>query len=107
MTSKKSIDQTFPKAFTLTAGVASTPAGHGPAQAGISIRRSQLCDPHRQARRLVELYLSDKVLDIIDQYCPLYALPFDPDPRHELHPPDRTQRHPRHHPAPKHRRMAV
>jgi TetR/AcrR family transcriptional regulator, transcriptional repressor for nem operon len=34
-------------------------------------------DPPRAARRLVELYLSDAVLDDIDQQCPLIALPSD------------------------------
>jgi TetR/AcrR family transcriptional repressor of nem operon len=33
--------------------------------------------PKRAARRLVELYLSDDVLDDIDQHCPLIALPSD------------------------------
>ena len=34
-------------------------------------------DPRRLARMLVELYLSDDVLDDIDLHCPLYALPSD------------------------------
>lgn len=33
--------------------------------------------PKRAARRLVELYLSDAVLNDIDQHCPLFALPSD------------------------------
>jgi TetR/AcrR family transcriptional repressor of nem operon len=33
--------------------------------------------PRRLARMLIELYLSDEVLDDIDQQCPLYALPND------------------------------
>jgi len=33
--------------------------------------------PRRLARMLVELYLSDEILDDIDQQCPLYALPSD------------------------------
>jgi AcrR family transcriptional regulator len=37
----------------------------------------QLRDPRRLARMLVELYLSDEVLDNIDLHCPLYALPSD------------------------------
>ncbi len=34
-------------------------------------------DAHELARRLVELYLSDQVLEDIDSHCPLYALPGD------------------------------
>jgi AcrR family transcriptional regulator len=34
-------------------------------------------DPRTLARRLVNLYLSDEVLDDVDQQCPLYALPSD------------------------------
>ena len=37
----------------------------------------QLRDPRRLARRLVELYWSDEVLENIDLHCPLYALPAD------------------------------
>lgn len=37
----------------------------------------QLRDPRRLARMLVELYLSDEVLENIDLHCPLYALPAD------------------------------
>ena len=33
--------------------------------------------PKQAARRLVELYLSDAVLNDIDQHCPLFALPSD------------------------------
>jgi AcrR family transcriptional regulator len=36
-----------------------------------------LHDPRGLARMLVELYLSDEVLDNIDLHCPLYALPSD------------------------------
>jgi AcrR family transcriptional regulator len=38
---------------------------------------SRLDDPRRLARMLVELYLSDEVLDNVDLHCPLYALPSD------------------------------
>lgn len=34
-------------------------------------------DPGHAARRLVELYLSDAVLDDVDQHCPLIAVPSD------------------------------
>ncbi|RAO75875.1 hypothetical protein CA260_17760 [Dyella jiangningensis] len=34
-------------------------------------------DPKRMARMLVDLYLSDEVLENIDLHCPLYALPSD------------------------------
>lgn len=34
-------------------------------------------DARELARRLVNLYLSDKVLEDIDNHCPLYALPGD------------------------------
>jgi AcrR family transcriptional regulator len=34
-------------------------------------------EPAEMARRLVNLYLSDKVLDDIENHCPLYALPGD------------------------------
>jgi AcrR family transcriptional regulator len=37
----------------------------------------QLRDPRRLARMLVELYLSDEVLENVDLHCPLYALPAD------------------------------
>ncbi|MFC5437196.1 TetR/AcrR family transcriptional regulator [Rhodanobacter umsongensis] len=37
----------------------------------------RLRDPRRLARMLVELYLSDDVLDNVDLHCPLYALPSD------------------------------
>ena len=33
--------------------------------------------PKQAARRLVELYLSDDVLDDVDQHCPLVAVPSD------------------------------
>jgi AcrR family transcriptional regulator len=36
-----------------------------------------MIDPQRLARMLVDLYLSDEVLDNIDLHCPLYALPAD------------------------------
>ena len=34
-------------------------------------------NPHKLARMLVDLYLSDEVLDNPDLHCPLYALPAD------------------------------
>lgn len=34
-------------------------------------------DPHRLARTLIDLYLSDEVLDNVELHCPLYALPAD------------------------------
>ncbi len=34
-------------------------------------------DPKKLARMLVDLYLSDEVLDNMDLHCPLYALPAD------------------------------
>ena len=34
-------------------------------------------EPREMARRLVNLYLSDKVLEDIENHCPLYALPGD------------------------------
>lgn len=34
-------------------------------------------DPCKLARMLIDLYLSDEVLDDMDQHCPLYALPAD------------------------------
>lgn len=34
-------------------------------------------DPGRLARMLVDLYLSDRVFDNVDDHCPLYALPSD------------------------------
>ncbi|AKU93576.1 Transcriptional regulator, TetR family [Labilithrix luteola] len=34
-------------------------------------------EPERLARMLVDLYLSDEVLDDPDKHCPLYALPSD------------------------------
>lgn len=34
-------------------------------------------DPQRLARMLVDLYLSDEVLENVDLHCPLYALPSD------------------------------
>lgn len=34
-------------------------------------------DPRQLATMLVDLYLSDEVLDDIDMHCPLYALPSD------------------------------
>jgi TetR/AcrR family transcriptional regulator, transcriptional repressor for nem operon len=41
-------------------------------ESGVSID-----DPRRLARMLVDLYLSDEVLNNIDMHCPLYALPSD------------------------------
>jgi TetR/AcrR family transcriptional repressor of nem operon len=40
-------------------------------------KRAQAQAPRQAARRLVELYLSDAVLDDVDQHCPLYAVPSD------------------------------
>lgn len=34
-------------------------------------------DPRQLAHMLVDLYLSDEVLDDVDMHCPLYALPSD------------------------------
>ena len=34
-------------------------------------------DPRKLAKRLVELYLSDEVLEDVDQHCPLIAVPSD------------------------------
>jgi len=34
-------------------------------------------DPRKLARILIDLYLSDEVLDNVDLHCPLYALPAD------------------------------
>ncbi len=34
-------------------------------------------DPRKLARMLIDLYLSDDVLDDVDLHCPLYALPTD------------------------------
>ncbi len=34
-------------------------------------------DPKQMARMLIDLYLSDEVLENIDMHCPLYALPSD------------------------------
>lgn len=39
--------------------------------------RRPIDDPRKLARMLVDLYLSDEVLDDIDKHCPLYALPAD------------------------------
>lgn len=39
--------------------------------------RTPIRDPRRLARMLVDLYLSDEVLDNVDLHCPLYALPCD------------------------------
>src|SRR5579859_3597342 len=39
--------------------------------------RQPLPEPRRLARMLIELYLSDEILDDTDQQCPLYALPND------------------------------
>jgi len=39
--------------------------------------RRPVRDPHKLARMLVDLYLSDEVLDDPDKHCPLYALPSD------------------------------
>lgn len=37
----------------------------------------QMGDPRKLARMLVDLYLSDEVLENVDLHCPLYALPAD------------------------------
>lgn len=39
--------------------------------------RRPMPQPRRLARMLVELYLSDEILEDVDQQCPLYALPSD------------------------------
>src|SRR5512138_2977841 len=39
--------------------------------------RRPMPEPRRLARMLIELYLSNEVLDDVDQQCPLYALPSD------------------------------
>lgn len=36
-----------------------------------------ITDPRRIARLLIDLYLSDEVLDDVEMHCPLYALPSD------------------------------
>jgi AcrR family transcriptional regulator len=41
------------------------------------IEAAPATDPRDMARRLVNLYLSDKVLDDPENHCPLYALPGD------------------------------
>jgi AcrR family transcriptional regulator len=41
------------------------------------IAAAPAADPLGMARRLVNLYLSDKVLEDIENHCPLYALPGD------------------------------
>src|SRR5688500_9770674 len=42
-----------------------------------SARRGGWSSPREAARRLAELYLSDDVLDDVDQHCPLIAVPSD------------------------------
>lgn len=42
-----------------------------------SIRDHPPDNPAQLARRLVDLYLSDEILEDIDSHCPLYALPSD------------------------------
>jgi TetR/AcrR family transcriptional repressor of nem operon len=39
--------------------------------------KPQMSDPRKLARMLIDVYLSDEVLDNIDLHCPLYALPAD------------------------------
>jgi AcrR family transcriptional regulator len=39
--------------------------------------RRRITEPRRLARMLVDLYLSDEVLEDVDLHCPLYALPGD------------------------------
>ena len=51
---------------------ASNPFAVKSAQAG-----ARLTDPHRLARALVEMYLSDEVFGNVDLHCPLYALSSD------------------------------
>lgn len=34
-------------------------------------------EPRRLARMLIEMYLSDEIMEDVDQQCPLYALPSD------------------------------
>jgi len=41
------------------------------------VARSAMTDQRDMARRLVNLYLSDEVLEDIENHCPLYALPGD------------------------------
>jgi len=41
------------------------------------IAKSAMTDQRDMARRLVNLYLSDEVLEDIENHCPLYALPGD------------------------------
>lgn len=41
------------------------------------VEASPTRDARELARRLVNLYLSDKVLEDVDNHCPLYALPGD------------------------------
>jgi AcrR family transcriptional regulator len=41
------------------------------------VARTKLKDPRKLAKMLVELYLSDEVLDDVDKHCPLVALPSD------------------------------
>src|SRR5215831_11359222 len=39
--------------------------------------KPHISDPRKLARMLIDVYLSDEVLDNIDLHCPLYALPAD------------------------------
>jgi TetR/AcrR family transcriptional regulator, transcriptional repressor for nem operon len=39
--------------------------------------RAPVTEPRKLAHMLIDLYLSDEVLDDISQHCPLYALPGD------------------------------
>ena len=39
--------------------------------------KPRITDPRKIARMLVDLYLSDEVLENVDLHCPLYALPAD------------------------------
>jgi TetR/AcrR family transcriptional regulator, transcriptional repressor for nem operon len=41
------------------------------------VARTKLRDPRKLAKMLVELYLSDRVLEDVDLHCPLIALPSD------------------------------
>jgi len=41
------------------------------------VARTKLKDPRKLAKMLVELYLSDEVLEDVDKHCPLIAVPSD------------------------------
>lgn len=48
-----------------------------PFSAKQSAAERPIAEPRKLARMLVELYLSDEVLEDLDMQCPLYALPAD------------------------------